>query len=58
MRAAAEKLEQKNAQFFGTLRVAVTGRSVSLPLMGSMRLLGPEKTLHRLDRAITLLEPT
>jgi hypothetical protein len=40
------------------LRVAVTGRSVSLPLMGSMRLLGPEKTLRRLDRAITLLEPT
>jgi glutamyl-tRNA synthetase len=58
LRAAAEKLGQKNAQFFGALRVAVTGRTVSLPLMGSMRLMGPEKTLRRLGRAIAMLEQT
>ena len=58
LRVEAEKLGQKNAQFFGALRVAVTGRTVSLPLMGSMRLLGPEKTLRRLGRAIQLLERT
>ena len=58
LRAAAEKLGQKNAQFFGALRVAVTGRTVSLPLMGSMRIMGPEKTLRRLSRAITLLDRT
>ncbi len=56
LRADAEKLGQKNAQFFGTLRVAVTGKTVSLPLMGSMRLLGQEKTLQRIARAIAMLE--
>lgn len=56
LRADAEKLGQTNAQFFGTLRVAVTGRTISLPLMGSIRLMGPEKTLRRIARAIALLE--
>jgi len=56
LRTAAEELGQKNAQFFGTLRVAVTGKTVSLPLMGSMRLLGRERTLHRIARAVMGLE--
>ncbi|MDE3090715.1 MAG: glutamate--tRNA ligase, partial [Chloroflexota bacterium] len=56
LRADAQKLGQKNAQFFGALRVAVTGKTVSLPLMGSLRLLGAEKTLRRIARAIALLE--
>jgi glutamyl-tRNA synthetase len=55
LRGQAENLGQKNAQFFGTLRVAVTGKTVSLPLMGSMRLLGAEKTLRRIKRAIIAL---
>ncbi len=56
LRAAAEKLGQKNAPFFGVLRVAVTGKIVSLPLMGSMRLLGAEKTRRRIARAVEALE--
>lgn len=56
LRAAAEELGQKNAQFFGTLRVAVTGRTISPPLMGSMRILGREKTLRRIGRARMLLD--
>ncbi len=56
LRVDAEQLGQKNAQFFGVLRVAVTGRTVSLPLMGSMRVLGREKTLPRIARAIARLE--
>jgi glutamyl-tRNA synthetase len=56
LRADAQKLGQKNAQFFGALRVAVTSKTVSLPLMGSMRVLGPEKTLERISRAIAVLE--
>ena len=56
LRADAEKLGQKNTQFFGALRVAVTGRTVSLPLMGSLHVLGPEKTLRRIARAVELLE--
>jgi len=56
LRADAEKLGLKNGQFFGTLRVAVTGKTVSPPLVGSMRILGRAKTLYRVERAIALLE--
>jgi glutamyl-tRNA synthetase len=56
LRATAERLALKNQQFFGALRVAVTGKTVSLPLTGSMRVLGPKSTLRRIDRAIQLLE--
>ncbi|MDR1903626.1 MAG: glutamate--tRNA ligase [Treponema sp.] len=38
------------------LRVAITGSRVSPPLFGSLRLLGPEKSLFRIDRALTYLE--
>ncbi len=55
LRAAAEKLGLKNAQFFGALRVAVAGRTVSLPLMGSMQVLGREPTLRRIARAMAAL---
>ncbi len=55
LRVASDKLGMKYAQFFGSLRVAVTGKAVSPPLMGSMRLLGPAKTLHRIARAIAAL---
>ena len=56
LREAADKLGLKNLQFFGALRVAVTGKTVSLPLMGSMRILGRERTLRRIARAIAMLE--
>jgi len=56
LRADAEKLRMKNLQFFGALRVAVTGKTVSLPLMGSLRIIGHEKTLRRIARALATLE--
>ncbi len=56
LRAMAEKLGLKNLQFFGTLRVAITGRTSSPPLMGTMRVLGRERTLRRIARAILMLE--
>lgn len=56
LREMAEKIGLKNQQFFGTLRVAVTGKTVSPPLMGSMRVLGRDMTLRRIARAIVLLE--
>ncbi|MBI5304046.1 MAG: glutamate--tRNA ligase [Chloroflexi bacterium] len=56
LRADAEKLGQKNAQFFGTLRVAVTGKTVTPPLMGVMKMMGRAKTLRRIARSIMLLE--
>lgn len=52
LRAAADQLGMNYAQFFGALRVAVTGKTVSPPLMGSIRLLGHDKTLRRIARAM------
>ena len=43
-------------QVFGILRVAVTGQKVSPPLFESMEVIGKQKVLGRLRRAITLLE--
>ncbi len=51
LRAASDRLGMKYAQFFGTLRVAVTGKTVSPPLMGSLRVVGRAKTLRRVARA-------
>jgi glutamyl-tRNA synthetase len=37
---------------FGPVRVAVTGRRISPPLFESMELLGRERSLGRLQRAL------
>jgi glutamyl-tRNA synthetase len=37
------------------LRVAVTGSRVSPPLFGSLRILGTERSLGRVDRALAAL---
>ena len=42
----------KPGDFFRPLRIAITGRSVSPPLFGSMELLGRERVLARLDAAL------
>ena len=39
---------------FAPVRVAVTGRRVALPLYESIELLGRERTLARLEHAISL----
>jgi glutamyl-tRNA synthetase len=45
-------------QVFGILRVAVTGQKVSPPLFESMEIIGREKVLERLQKAIEILEKT
>lgn len=55
MRQLAGALQVKAGQFFGVLRVAVTGRTVAPPLFQTMAVLGPNRTLTRIDRAISLL---
>ena len=55
LRAKADALGLKARQFFGTLRVAATGREVSPPLFGTLAVLGREKVLDRLARAQELL---
>jgi glutamyl-tRNA synthetase len=52
--AAAESWSLKDASH--PIRVAVTGRTVGLPLFESLELLGRERTLARIERAQDLLE--
>ena len=55
LRALAEELKLKTAQLFGTLRVAVTGRTVAPPLFQTMAVLGRERVLRRVDAALMRL---
>jgi glutamyl-tRNA synthetase len=56
LRAKAEELGLKARQFFGTLRIAITGREVAPPLFGTMEILGREKVLARIATARALLQ--
>ena len=51
-RQEAERLGWKAGDFFRPLRIAITGRSVSPPLFGSMELLGRDRVLARLEAAL------
>jgi glutamyl-tRNA synthetase len=48
LRATAERLELKAGDFFMLLRVAVTGRAVTPPLLESMEALGRDESLGRI----------
>ena len=50
--ALVDGLGLKPRHAFGPVRVAVTGRRVSPPLFESLELLGRDRSLHRLDRAL------
>jgi glutamyl-tRNA synthetase len=50
-RGIAERMGWKPGDLFKPLRVAITGRSVSPPLFGSMELVGREHCLRRMDDA-------
>jgi glutamyl-tRNA synthetase len=56
MRAYVESSGLSPNQVFGSLRVAVTGQKVSPPLFESMEIIGKEKVLERLERAVQILE--
>jgi glutamyl-tRNA synthetase len=56
MREFVEKSGFNAGQVFGIIRVAVTGQKVSPPLFESMEIIGREKVLHRLQKAIAILE--
>ena len=55
LRAAGSALGLAVRQFFGTLRVAVTGRSATPPLFEIMEVLGRERVLSRLGSALVRL---
>ncbi len=54
-RDLAARLGIKLGDCLMPLRVAVTGTRVSLPLLGSLRLLGMEKVRKRIDRVLEIL---
>ncbi len=56
LRPQVDEMGLKPAQFFGAIRVAVTGRTVSPPLFESIEILGREVTLRRIAHAIALLQ--
>ena len=56
LRALVAEMALKPVQLFTSLRVAVTGRTVSPPLFETLEVLGRERSLERLARAIALLE--
>jgi len=56
MRGLVEQLGLSAGQVFGILRVAVTGQTVSPPLFESMAIVGREKVLERVKKAIAMLE--
>ena len=51
LRGLADDLNMKPGQLFGTIRVAVTGKTVAPPLFGTLRILGRERVLSRLVHA-------
>ncbi len=55
IRPLAAELGLKTGDLFGSIRVAVTGRTASPPLFETMEALGREITLERLRSAITRL---
>ncbi len=55
LRSAAERAGRKPGQVFGVVRAAVTGKPVSPPLFESLAVLGRDKTLERVERAIRVL---
>src|SRR2546429_6908145 len=57
LRALAERLGWSSRDFFMLLRVAVTGRTVTPPLIESISRLGKEDGLHPLERAARPLAP-
>jgi glutamyl-tRNA synthetase len=56
LRQLVEDLGLKPNQVFGILRVAVTGQTVSPPLFESMEIIGRDKVLERVRKAIEILE--
>jgi len=55
LRPLAVELGLKTGQLFGTLRVAVTGRTAAPPLFQTMAVLGKERSLRRIAEALTRL---
>jgi len=58
LRSLAEELGLKAGQLFGAIRNAVTGKKVTPPLFGTMAVLGKERCLERICKALARLTET
>ncbi|RKX76965.1 MAG: glutamate--tRNA ligase [Spirochaetes bacterium] len=56
IRRKAEEMGMKVGSFMMPIRVAITGSTVSPPLLGSIRLLGTEKAVKRISGVIEVLK--
>ena len=56
-RALAPDLGVKTGQLFGTIRVAVTGRTAAPPLFDTLAVLGKDRCLTRMRAALAALSP-
>lgn len=55
LRSVATELNLGTGEFFGLLRIAITGRTAAPPLFQTMAVLGKEKCLKRLQMALQAL---
>jgi len=55
LRSLAIELDLRTGKLFGLLRIAITGRTAAPPLFQTMAVLGKEKCLKRLTRAMQVL---
>jgi len=55
LRPVGDRLGLKANQFFGAIRVACTGKTVTPPLFGTLAILGRDKTLQRIGQALQML---
>lgn len=55
-RALATEMDLKPGQFFMAIRVAVTGRTQSPGLFETLRVLGQDRVIHRIDQATAKLK--
>ena len=55
MRELATELGLKPGQLFGSIRVAISGRTATPPLFEMMEVLGRKKTIARIEQAIERL---
>jgi len=58
LRLLADELGLKAGQLFGAIRNAVTGKKVTPPLFGTMAVLGKERCLERIGKALARLNET
>ncbi len=56
LRAAAQELGLKAGQMFQPIRVAVCGRKNAPPLFETLEVLGKEKTLQRIEQAVSKVQ--